>query len=489
MSFEEIRDARLKKRERVEQSGMEAYPASVSRTHTIAEIRAQFSRLEKSHKRCTVAGRLRSLRAHGGSTFADIEDGSGRIQIYLKKDEVGSDVYSLFLDGADIGDIIEVVGTPFLTRKEEQTIQVFSWRMLAKALRPLPEKWHGLTDVEERFRRRYVDLIMNEDVRARFILRSRMMSAIRAFFDGEEFLEVETPMLHPIAGGAIAKPFMTHHNALDTDFFLRIAPELYLKRLLVGGYERVYELGKSFRNEGIDHTHNPEFTTVEWYAAYWDENDMMECVERCLRFVLKTLGLKKGISFQEHAISLDKPFARIPFNEILKRHALIVDYDKETRDSLATRARQFGIDIGPHEVKGKIADEIFRKICRPKLIEPTFVINLPADISPLAKASPDHPGEVRRFLLEVGGWEIVNAFSELNDPLDQRARFEEQERGRTAGDTELHKMDEDFIEALEYGMPPAAGAAIGVDRLAMLLTDTVNIREVLLFPTLRPKSD
>lgn len=489
MSLEEIRGTRLKKKEHIEQSGMEAYPASVSRTHAIDGIRVSFSRLEKAHTRCVIAGRVRSLRAHGGSTFADIEDGSSRMQIYIKKDAVGEDAYALFLEGVDIGDIIEVAGTVFLTKKQEQTLKVASWRMLAKALRPLPEKWHGLIDVEERFRRRYLDLAMNEDVRARFILRSRMVSAIRSFFDSEEFLEVETPMLHSIAGGAIARPFVTHHNALDTDFYLRIAPELYLKRLLVGGYERVYELGKSFRNEGIDHTHNPEFTTIEWYAAYWDENDMMACVERCLRFVLTSLGLKKSIAFQGNTISFQNAFSRIPFTEVLKRHALIVDYEKETRDSLAVRARQFGIDIGPHEIKGKIADEIFRKICRPRLIEPTFVTNLPADISPLAKASADHPGEVRRFLLEVGGWEIVNAFSELNDPLDQRARFEEQERGRTAGDTELHKMDEDFIEALEYGMPPAAGAAIGIDRLAMLLTDTTNIREVLLFPTLRPKSD
>lgn len=293
-------------------------------------------------------------------------------------------------------------------------------------------------------------------------------------------------MLHPIAGGALARPFATHLNVLDIDLYLRIAPELYLKRLLVGGYERVYELGKSFRNEGIDHTHNPEFTTIEWYAAYWDEEGMMKSVEGCLAFVLKAVLKKSSIHFDGHDISFPKAFQRITFTDLLKRHALIVDYARETRDSLATRARQFGIDVSSYESKGKIADEIFKKVCRSHLTQPTFVMNHPLDISPLAKRA-EHPQEVRRFQLVVGGFELVNGFAELNDPEDQRARFEEQEGGRRKGDSELHQMDKDFVEALEYGMPPAAGCAISIDRLTMLLTDTTNIREVLFSPTMRPK--
>lgn len=487
MSLEEIRNSRLVKLEKLRTAGIEPYPAKTERTHDMANALKSFDKLAASGKALVLAGRVRALRGHGGSTFVDLEDGSGRMQIYFKKDTLGADVYNFILDTVDVGDIIETSGTLFITKKNEKSLEAASWKMLAKTLLPLPEKWHGLQDMEERFRRRYVDLIMNEEVRERFRKRSRVVTAIRAFFDKEGFLEVETPMLHSIAGGALANPFITHHNALDIDLFLRIAPELYLKRLLVGGFDKVYEIGKNFRNEGIDVTHNPEFTTIEHYASYWDEEHLLAFIERCIRFVFKTVEVGDSLVFDGKTISLKKSFARLPMTEALKRFALVVDYAAETRDSLATRARQLGVDVDATQSKGKIADEIFKKICRPKIIDPTFITNHPVDISPLAKQRAENAQEVRRLQLIMGGVEFTNGFAELNDPLDQRRRFEEQEAGRVKGDTELHAMDDDFVEALEYGMPPAAGNAISIDRLTMLLTDTRNIREVLLFPTMRPR--
>lgn len=435
-------------------------------------------------KPIVIAGRVMAKREHGGSTFIDLQDGTGKIQAYLKRD-VLNDQYDLFFDAVDIGDIIQVTGRAFETQRKEKTIEAAEWRMLAKSLRPLPEKWHGLQDVEERFRKRYLDLVMNEEVRARFVRRAQVLRAVRQFFDREGFMEVETPIFQPIAGGALARPFKTHHNALDIDLYLRIAPELYLKQLLVGGFEKVYEMGKSFRNEGIDASHNPEFTSIEWYASYWDEEMMMDCVERCFAFILKELGFKHTIEFEGKEISFAKKFSRFDFKELLQRYALIADYDRETRDSLAQRALQLGIDTSPHESKGKIADEIYKKICRPYLVQPTFIINHPLEISPLAKKRTQDT--VRRFQLVVAGLEMVNAFSELNDPLDQRERFEAQAEMSHKGEEEAHPLDEAFIETLEYGMPPAAGAAIGIDRLVMFLTDTKTIREVVLFPTMRPK--
>lgn len=485
MALEEIRNERIKKLEMLRASGIDPYPAGVNRTQDIAGVLKKFAVYARSKKPTAIVGRVLAKREHGGSMFLDVRDGSGALQVFFKEDVLGES-YALATATLDRGDFIEVSGKPFQTNRGEKTIEATSWRMLAKSLRPLPEKWHGLQDVEERFRKRYLDLLMNEDVRARFILRSLVVTSIRTFFDGEGFLEVETPLLHPIAGGALAKPFSTHHNALDIDLYLRIAPELYLKRLLVGGFERVYEIGKSFRNEGIDAFHNPEFTSIEWYAAYWDENMMMQNVEECIRFILQKTGRGGEISFDGKQISFEHEFLRIEFKDVLKRYALITDYDRETRDSLILRARQLGIDAKPHESKGKIADEIYKKVCRPYLIQPTFITWHPIDISPLAKKT-EKPDEVRRFQLIVGGLEIVNAFAELNDPLDQKERLMGQVQMKEVGEEEAHPLDEDFIEALEYGMPPAAGSAIGIDRLIMLLTDTKNIREVVLFPTMRPR--
>lgn len=521
MPLEDIRNERIRKMEVLREKGMEPYPAGSGARLYTAEVLKKFGSLAKSQKRVAVAGRIMAKREHGGSAFTDIQDATGKIQAYFRQDILSDSYgatarknfthpgcvrdYRLFIEAVDIGDFLEVEGRCFKTKKGEETIEVSGWRMLAKSLRPLPEKWHGLQDVEERFRKRYLDLLMNKEVRERFETRSKIIKALREFHEKNGFLEVETPMLHLIPGGALAKPFATHHNALDLDLYLRIAPELYLKRLLVGGIERVFEIGKSFRNEGIDASHHPEFTLLECYAAYWDEEKMMGFVEDLFE-VLARFGRvrflggrtpKNEFEFDGKRVTFKKPFRRITFKELLKRYALITDYDGETRDSMATRARRLGLDVGIHESKGKIADEIYKKICRPYLVQPTFVTNHPLDISPLAKAREASsrgseateaiPGEARRFQLIVAGMELANGFAELNDPLEQRKRFEEQEKERTGGEEEAHRVDEDYLEALEYGMPPAAGLGIGIDRAVMLFADTKNIREVVLFPTMRPK--
>ena len=484
---EEIRQLRVKKLEALSRYNKAAYPARSSFVLMLIEtLNQEFGKRMRARRQVGMAGRIMARREHGRSMFVNIFDGSGTFQLFFAQDRLGEDEYQKMREVIDIGDFIAVFGKPFYTKRKEPTLEVSRWEMLAKSLRPLPEKWHGLSDVEERFRRRYLDLLMNAEVCARFLMRSRIIKAVRSFFDGEEFIEVETPMLHPIAGGALARPFLTHHNALDIDLYLRIAPELYLKKLLIGGFSKVYEIGKDFRNEGIDPTHNPEFTEIEWYAAYWDCEDMMVSVERFFHYILKMLKLRKVV-FQETTIVFPKKFSRLSFTEALKRYALIVDYDKETRDSLALKARQLGIDPDSSVSKGKIADEIYKKVCRPKIQQPTFITDHPIDISPLAKKNPDDPAKALRFQLIAGGLEIANGFSELNDPLDQRARFEEQERLLAGGDSESHPVDESFIEALEHGMPPAAGAGIGIDRLIMLLTNTNNIKEVIFFPTMRPR--
>ena len=486
MALEDIRQERVRKLEVLRERGEDAYPADSHRTHAIADAAKKFSALAKSKKTVMIAGRVTAKREHGGATFFDVRDASGQIQALAKEDVLGG-AYQLFLDSVDIGDFLQVSGTLFLTKREEKTVEVSAWQMLAKSLRPLPEKWHGLQDVEERFRRRYLDLVMNEEARERFQTRAAIIKAIRDFHEEHDFLEVETPMLHPIPGGALAKPFVTHHNALNTDLYLRVAPELYLKRLLVGGYERVFEIGKCFRNEGVDVSHNPEFTMLECYAAYWNEQDMMGFVEDLFVALAKEFNKKGEIEADGKKIAFKKSFGRVTFKNLLARYALISDYERETRESLATRARQFGIEVGTHESKAKIADEIYKKICRPYLVQPTFLTNHPLELSPLAKKSPGNGEEVRRFQLVAGGVELTNGFSELNDPIDQRERFVSQEKERERGEEEAMRIDEDYIEALEYGMPPAAGLGIGIDRVVMLFTDTKNIREVVLFPTLRPR--
>lgn len=486
MALDEIRRERLKKLNELRVRGENPYPASVHRTLPIGEALKKFVTLARAKKKIALAGRVVAKREHGGAAFCELKDGTGRIQILLKEDILG-DTYSVLLRVLDIGDFLFGEGKLFKTKRGEMTLEISAARLAAKSLLPLPEKWHGLRDAEERFRKRYLDLLSNDETRERFVMRSRLIVAIRGLMEQSGFLEVETPILQPIPGGALARPFVTHHNALDIDLYLRVAPELYLKRLLVGGLEKVYEIGKCFRNEGIDVSHNPEFTMLECYAAYWDEEDMMKFVESFFLALVKAFGTKGAVMFDGKEIKSKKPFARISFKELLSRYAQIIDYDRESRDSLAFCARALGVDAEAHESKGKIADEIYKKICRPNLLQPTFVVYHPLEISPLAKKRDEHQDEVRRFQLVVAGMEIMNGFAELNDPIEQYQRFAAQEKEGSRGGEEAHPLDEDFIEALEYGMPPAAGLGIGIDRLVMLLADVKNIREVTLFPTMRPK--
>src|SRR3989344_1148238 len=458
-SGEEIRNFRLKKLEILQKKAIDPYPSKISfKILEIEDVKKNFKKLEKLKLPFGIAGRVMAKREHGGSLFFDLLAGES-FQVFMSKEKVGEDTFNLFLETIDTGDFVAVFGKPFTTKRKEPTLEAQKWEIISKSLLSLPEKWHGLSDIEERFRKRYLDLLMNKDVLGRFLRRSSIISEMRNFFDKSEFVEVETPMLHSIAGGALAKPFITHHNALNNDLYLRIAPELYLKKLLVGGFKKVYEIGKSFRNEGIDPKHNPEFTTIEWYAAYWDEEDMMEFTEKFFKHIVKKITGKSEIEYQGKAISFAEKFQRVSFKDALARYAQIIDYDKESPESFRLIAKRFGIEPEAHEYKAKIADEIFKKACRPHMTKPTFLTNHPLEISPLAKKYAKG-NEVRRFQLVVGGLELVNAFSELNDPLDQLERFKEQEKMKKSGEKEFHPIDEDFVEALEYGMPPAAGAGL-----------------------------
>ncbi len=494
--LEEIRESRIKKLASLKQKGVEPYPERVSfKIEEVSEISKNFKKLASSKKAVGIAGRIMGRREHGGSMFLDIFDGSnglttsgsGKLQIFMGRDKIGEESFSLLRDHIDIGDFIAVSGKPFYTKRNEPTIEVSKWELLAKSLRPLPEKWHGLSDIEERFRKRYLDILMNPEVRERFLLRSKIISALRKFLDTDGFIEVETPILQTIAGGASARPFKTHHNALDTDLYLRIATELHLKELLIAGMQKVYEIGRIFRNEGIDMTHNPEFTSVELYMAYKNDEDMMHCIENLFSSLIKTIFKKNKIIFEEREIAFRAPFKKITFLEALERHALVTDYHKKTREDFLMIAQRFGINPEKHESKDKIADKIFAKMCRPKFLDPTFVTHYPANLIPLAKRSSKNLNISLAFQLVVGGVEIAKAFNELNDPIDQRERFKKESELAQKGDIEAQPLDEEFIEAMEYGMPPAAGAGIGIDRLVMLLTNTTNIKEVILFPTMKPK--
>lgn len=433
-----------------------------------------------------MAGRIMAKREHGGSTFLDIEDGSGTIQIFLKKDVLGDKEYDFFLEVMDIGDFIEVNGTLFKTKQEEPTLQVEKYRILAKSLKPLPEKWHGLQDTEERYRKRYLDMIFNGQVKHKFKFRTRIIQILRDLLNKNGFLEVETPILQTLAGGANARPFKTHLNTLDLDVYLRVAPELFLKRFLVGGLERVFEFGKNFRNEGMDKDHNPEFSALEFYVAYKDYEWLMAFTEGMLEDLVTKLFGSTKVVYAGGEIDFKKPYKLVTFNEILKKYSGM-DYGEADEEDLARKAKDLEITIEKAMTKGNIADEIYKKIARPKIIEPTFVINHPLDISPLSKRLEKDPDHVARFQLLVAGNEIINAFSELNDPIDQRERFEQQMAAAKKGNQETHPYDEDFIEALEYGMPPAAGWGLGLDRLIAILTDSHSVREVISFPLMKPK--
>ncbi len=486
MLIDDIKKIRLKKLEDLKKAGVNPYPAKTGRDCGVSEALENFDEWQSGEKKIVLAGRLTALREHGGSTFGRVDDGGAKIQIYLKKDELGEKDYLFFLENFDIGDFIEVAGVLFLTKKGEKTLKVSAVKILAKSLLPLPEKWHGLQDIEERFRRRYLDLTMNEEVKERFVSRSKIIQEIRSFLVESGYLEVETPVLQILPGGALARPFKTHHNALDIDLYLRVAPELFLKRLLVGGFPKIFEIGRNFRNEGIDHAHNPEFTMLEGYAAYDDYEGLMIFIEKMFSRLVKKIFGEDFIDYKGQKINFQAPWPRLDFSEMLLKYAEI-DYNKENRNGLAERAEKLELKIAKSDTKGKIADEIYKKICRPNLIQPVFLTGHPLEISPLAKKDENNPQKVQRFQVIAGGIELVNAFSELNDPLDQRERMLEQEKIRKAGEEEVQRFDEDFIEALEYGMPPAAGFGIGIDRLVMLLTGTENVKEVIFFPTMKPK--
>lgn len=485
-SLEELRNERIEKLKKLQDKGINPYPVSVSCDETLADIHKNFDKLLSKKKELCVCGRILAIREHGGSVFVDIHDGTEKLQVYLKKDEIGEESFNLFLDTIDIGDFIDATGELFVTKKEEASLKASKWRIVSKSLRPLPDKWHGLSDVEERFRKRYLDILMDEEVKNRFIFRSLIIREIRNYLDDKNFLEVETPMLQPLPGGATAKPFKTHHNALDMELYLRIAPELYLKELLVAGFKKVYELGRNFRNEGIDVTHNPEFTSIEVYEAYSTPKEQMELIEELFKNVIKQVTGNFSIEHDGTTIDFSK-FEHMTFAALMKKYALINESEFNNREELVKKAAQFNLKIEDFEGPEKILDAIYKKVARPKLTNPTFITDYPAAFSPLAKRKDGNPELIDRFQLIAGGFELVNGFSELNNPLEQEERFKEQEEKRTAGDEEAQKKDEEYITAMEYGMPPATGWAIGIDRLVMLLTDTKNIREVIIFPTLRPK--
>lgn len=442
--------------------------------------------LEQERIHCTVAGRIVALRRFGKAAFAVLQDGSDRLQAYLKKDLLSPQAYTV-TEQLDLGDWIGVTGVLFRTKTNEFTIEVHGLTFLSKALRPLPEKWHGLTDVETRYRQRYVDLIANPEVHGIFAMRSRIIAGIRAFLIERGFLEVETPMMHPIPGGAMAKPFITHHNALGVDLYLRIAPELYLKRLIVGGFPRVFEINRNFRNEGISTIHNPEFTMLEFYVSYADYQDLIRLTEELISSLAQQVLGKSVIEYQGRTIDLSPPWRRWSYHQAILEVNGLAPTALADREQALAAAKGLNVPVDPKWSLSDIVNEMFEETVEPRLEQPTFITDYPIEISPLARRKDADPALTDRFELYIAGREIANAFSELNDPLDQRERFEGQAAQREAGNDEAHVVDEDFLRALEYGMPPTAGEGIGIDRLIMLFTNQASIRDVVLFPQLRPE--
>jgi lysyl-tRNA synthetase class 2 len=475
-----IRLAKLQKR--IDEGRNPYEIVKYDRTHRSAEILQNFEALEE--KEVSIAGRMMSRRIMGKASFAHILDRDGSIQIYVRRDDVGEDEYASFKE-YDIGDILGVKGTVFRTKTGEMSVHATETTLLTKALHPMPEKFHGLRDTDTRYRRRYLDLIVNPEVRETFINRSKIISCIRSYLDAEGFIEVETPMLVPNAGGAAARPFETHFNALDEDVKLRISLELYLKRLIVGGLEKVYEIGRVFRNEGVDTRHNPEFTLMELYQAYTDYHGMMDLTEKLFRHVAQHVLGTSVITYNGTEMDLGKPFERITMTEAVKKYAGI-DFDEVKDDAEAIAlAKEHHLELKPLYKKGDVLNLFFEEYVEDHLIQPTFVMDHPIETSPLTKKKPDKPGYVERFEFYMNGWEMANAYSELNDPMDQRARFKAQEELLASGNLEANRTDEDFLYALEIGMPPTGGIGIGIDRMVMLLTDSAAIRDVLLFPTMK----
>jgi lysyl-tRNA synthetase class 2 len=501
-NYSKLEKVRLEKLQDLQEQGIDPYPRRVERTHTVQEAREAFLAEENTEDpeeiHAVLVGRIRSMRPMGKITFADIEDGTGQIQLFFRANDLGEEQVKFFDQQYDLGDFVEVKGRIFRTRTEEVTLWVESYRMLAKAITPLPaskdEEVDGeviqhatLSDPETRYRQRYADLAVNPDVRGIFRSRTQIIRALQCFLDERGFLEVETPILQPIYGGAAAQPFVTHHKQLKQNLYLRISFELYLKRLLVGGFERVYEIGRDFRNEGVSFKHNPEFTQLEFYVAYADYREVMNLTEEMLAYVVEQVTGGRVITYQGQEIDFNPPWDRVELRQgILDAAGIDLDQHPEA-ESLREAMKELGLDVDPQASRGKLIDDLLGHYLEPSFIQPTFLFDYPREISPLAKAKPDDPSTVERFEGFVGGIELCNAFTELNDPLDQEKRFLEMGRSYNPDEDEHHPMDEDYLRAMKYGMPPNGGFGMGVDRLVMLLTDKHSIREVLLFPHLRER--
>jgi len=477
--LDDIIKERIKKLEELEKKGIDPYPEFCSRQFSLKQVLDNFNRWSKKKKKINVAGRIMAKRGHGGVIFADIKDEETKLQLVFKEDKLGKDSIQFFEKYFDMGDFIEARGALFITKSGEKSLLVSNFKLLAKSLRPLPKVWYGLEDIEERYRRRYLDLILNDEIKKRFILRSKIICLIREFLNKEDYLEVETPILQPIYGGANAQPFITELKALNTKLYLRIAPELYLKRLIIGGFNKVYEIGKNFRNEGIDREHNPEFSMLELYAAYQSANDLKTLIQKLITFIVKNLN--KDLP---KPITLPKKWQEVDYEKFLFQKTGLKLQD--SKEEWFKKAIELKVEVDSKEEKEKIWDAIFKKF-RTEIKGPTFIVNHPIEISPLAKKAKDIPTKVSRFQLIFKGWEIVNAFSELNNPLEQKQRFEIQAQKRTKGDLEAHPKDTEFIEALEYGMPPTAGLGLGIDRLVAVLTDAPSLKEVIFFPFMKPR--
>ena len=480
-------DFRLRKLDALRAQGVDPYPLRFRRTHTAQDALDRFDDLSTAQEAVRLAGRILTIRKMGKAAFAHIEDASGRIQLYLRLNILGEEAFRTAIDLFDLGDIIGAEGVLFRTRTGEETLEVRRIEMLAKALQNPPEKYHGLRDTETRLRRRYLDMAANPDARRTFAVRSHVVREVRAFLDARDFLEVETPVLQPLYGGAFARPFITHHNALDQDFYLRIATELYLKRCLIGGFERVYEIGRTFRNEGMDRDHNPEFTMLEAYQAYADYADMMELLEQLYYEVAVAVHGSPQVPYGDDVLDFTPPWQRIKLHEAIESVTGIDIYAYPETEALLAQMQSRGIGVPERVTWATLVEELLAECVEPKLVQPTLLLDYPVALSPLAKRRADDSRLVERFEAFVGGLEIANAFSELNDPVDQRQRFEEQVKERAAGDEEAQPLDEDFLLALEYGMPPTGGIGIGIDRMAMLFTNSASIRDVILFPPVRTR--
>ena len=486
LSLNQLVAARISKMEKLREKGINPYPYRFTRTHTTAQAIEQFDNLAAAGTEVSLAGRIMSIRLMGKALFFHFQDELGRLQGYVKRDSVGDELWNLF-GLFDLGDIIGLTGTMFTTRTGEKTVAVKTFQILSKALHPLPEKYHGLTDKEARYRHRYVDLVVNPDVRETFKQRAKIIAAIRGYLNGQGFIEVETPILQPIYGGGTAQPFTTHHNKLDMNLYLRIADELYLKRLIVGGFEKVWEYCKDFRNEGMDRLHNPEFSMIELYWAYADYGDIMELFENLLRHTVTTVFGTTKVEYEGHTIDFGAPFKRLPMLSAITEHGGpdLSDFDYQRALKLA---KEHNIDTAGLINHGKVVEAFFEKYAEHHLIEPTFITDFPRDVSPLAKVHRDNPKLVERFEAFIFGLECGNAFSELNDPIDQKQRFMDQKKAADAGDLEAQPIDHDYVHALMYGMPPTGGLGFGIDRLVMILTNSHSIRDVIFFPQMRPEA-